>query len=385
MTKYAPRTSTAAVKWAKSKVGHSIYTGMCQAFTVTAFGTGGVGDFDGDRDADAVDGWKAATKRVHAKDIKDFTKIPAGVALYWSGGSRGFGHAAVSIGGGQMVTTDRSSGRVGIAPIKGWWSGSHHFLGYVLVEGNGHTLTDPPKPAKIRFVTWNVALNFKRAGLADRTNRIARKLKGWRVDFVAVQECPTSGDGSVLFPKLKGIDLDKRVGSHGRYVIFRSSVTTVHDWVSLNFGEKRATVVYATIRGHEKVIVNCHSRSGSDAATRAHRGRWANKVIDASLAFAKGHDVSAQDVIFLGDFNGGEFAEAAKAHSFGRGRSYSAIKTALIRTYNGWGKKHKDAGGQFDYGLFHLAFLKAKRVLKAKTFFTPRASDHNAVFFEIKE
>lgn len=144
---YAPYPATQAVKRAKSYVGQRKFSGMCQAFTVTMFGTGAVGDYDRDRDADAVDGWKAAVahgKVVRASSISDYSRIPAGVMLYWSGGSQGYGHAAVSIGGGRMVTTDYSNGKIGIATIKGWWGRTHTFLGYVLVEGNGHTLTDPP-------------------------------------------------------------------------------------------------------------------------------------------------------------------------------------------------------------------------------------------------
>lgn len=143
--KYAPFTATEAVKRAKKKVGKAEFSGMCQAFTVTMFGTGGVGDYDRDRDADAVDGWKKARDHgrvVPVSLISDYTAIPMGVMLYWSGGSRGYGHAAVSIGRGQMVTTDGNGRRIAIRNIKGWWARSHKFLGYVTVDGNGFTLAD---------------------------------------------------------------------------------------------------------------------------------------------------------------------------------------------------------------------------------------------------
>ncbi len=142
--KIAPHPGASAVARARSYIGKAAFSGMCQAFTVTMFGTGGVGYYDDDGDADAVDGWRKAVDHgrvVHASQIARYEDIPAGVALYWSGGSRGYGHAAVSIGGGRMVTTDAARGGViGERPIRGWWASSHQFLGYVLIEGNGHTL-----------------------------------------------------------------------------------------------------------------------------------------------------------------------------------------------------------------------------------------------------
>lgn len=151
MLKYAPRTSTAAIAAAKAWVGKAFRPGMCQYFVVVnVFGTGGVGDFDGDRAADAEDGWKAAVARglvVPAKDILDYDDIPAGVPLYWLGGSHDNGHAATSAGGGDCYSTDLPYyGRVGRVPItevhRRW---GLTFAGYVLVTGNGYTVTDPPK------------------------------------------------------------------------------------------------------------------------------------------------------------------------------------------------------------------------------------------------
>lgn len=150
MPKYAPRTSTAAIAKAKEWVGKSYPAGWCQKWVVAEiFGTGGVGDFDGDRAADAEDGWKAAAARgrvVKASEIGSYDDIPAGVALYWAGGSRDNGHAAVSAGDGYTYSTDLpTSGRVGrvkISEIARRWG--MLFLGYVTVTGNGYTLTDKP-------------------------------------------------------------------------------------------------------------------------------------------------------------------------------------------------------------------------------------------------
>lgn len=158
--KMAPYPGPVAVDRALAMVGKPYGVGWCQKFTNEIFGTGPVGDFDKDNDADAVDGWKAAKangKVVTADKINKLTDIPAGVMLYWTGGSHSYGHAAVAVGNGQMVSTDLpTSGKVGKVPI----TAAHDnwgltFAGYVLVEGNGYTLlpatTAPkaptPKPA----------------------------------------------------------------------------------------------------------------------------------------------------------------------------------------------------------------------------------------------
>lgn len=80
--------------------------GTCQLWTRTIFGAPSVGDQDRDGDADAVDGWKsepATTK--HPGDRNP----PAGVPVAFSGGSKGYGHRAVSLGGGKIRSTDMTS------------------------------------------------------------------------------------------------------------------------------------------------------------------------------------------------------------------------------------------------------------------------------------
>jgi hypothetical protein len=152
MPKYAPRTSTKAIAAAKAYVGKRFKPGWCQAFVVVnVFGTGGVGDWDGDRAADAEDGWKAAVAQgrvVSARQIASYDDIPAGVPLYWLGGSRDNGHAATSAGGGDCYSTDLPNygyvGRVPITEVNRRWGLT--FAGYVIVTGNGYTVTDPPAP-----------------------------------------------------------------------------------------------------------------------------------------------------------------------------------------------------------------------------------------------
>lgn len=144
-TKTAPRSGQAAVDKALSWVGKPYPIGYCQMWTNEVFGTGAVSDYDRDGACDAEDGWRKAVdhgKVVHAGVIKNLADVPAATMLYWLGGRQDHGHAAVSIGGGQMVSTDLPTmGRIGKVPItkaRDEWGLS--FVGYVLVEGNGHDL-----------------------------------------------------------------------------------------------------------------------------------------------------------------------------------------------------------------------------------------------------
>jgi hypothetical protein len=79
--------------------------GTCQLWTRTQFLGKSAGDQDGDGDADAVDGWKSEPLRFrHAGDRNP----PRGVPVAFSGGSKGYGHRAISLGGGKIRSTDMS-------------------------------------------------------------------------------------------------------------------------------------------------------------------------------------------------------------------------------------------------------------------------------------
>lgn len=80
--------------------------GTCQLWTRTQFGASSAGDQDRDGDADAVDGWKSEpTSARHPGDRNP----PRGVPVAFSGGSKGFGHRAVSLGGGKIRSTDMTA------------------------------------------------------------------------------------------------------------------------------------------------------------------------------------------------------------------------------------------------------------------------------------
>lgn len=82
--------------------------GTCQLWTREIFGVGSAGDRDRDGDADAVDGWLSEPPaHRHVGDRNP----PAGVPIAFSGGSRGYGHRAVSLGNGRIRSTDMGKGR----------------------------------------------------------------------------------------------------------------------------------------------------------------------------------------------------------------------------------------------------------------------------------
>lgn len=104
----------------------------CQLWTRTMFGAPSVGDRDGDGDADAVDGWKSEPERFRHTDRNP----PAGTPVAWGGGSRGYGHRAVSLGKINGVVMVRSTdaptrGRVGTVPLD-WFERNWglHYLGW---------------------------------------------------------------------------------------------------------------------------------------------------------------------------------------------------------------------------------------------------------------
>lgn len=85
----------------------------CAQWTRERFGVGALGDYDGDGAADAEDMWKAAKIRNEGD-----RNPPAGVPVYWGGGSQDNGHIAVSLGGGLIRSTDAAgTGRVGTVPL----------------------------------------------------------------------------------------------------------------------------------------------------------------------------------------------------------------------------------------------------------------------------
>lgn len=85
-------------------------TRMCMQWTRLMAGQDAVGDYDGDKAADAEDGWKSSTSK-HPDDREP----PEGTMVFYGGGSKDNGHAAISLGpigenGVYMIRTTDGAG-----------------------------------------------------------------------------------------------------------------------------------------------------------------------------------------------------------------------------------------------------------------------------------
>lgn len=145
MTKYAPHARDSRSR-ALARVGRRYPPGWCLRWVAReVFGVPGVGDWDGDRAADAEDFWKAAVKRGDVVRTSDPSKIPAGVMVMWTGGRNDHGHAAYSLGRGMMVSTDAPHrgyiGKVRISWVRQHWG--LQLVGYIKRDANGYTYVRP--------------------------------------------------------------------------------------------------------------------------------------------------------------------------------------------------------------------------------------------------
>lgn len=101
-----------AIAWAEAQTRFSP-DGLCLKFTRTCYHVSALW-------SDAATGWANADLRHLGNSTP-----PRGVPVWWTGGSNGYGHVAISAGGGYVISTDYpSSEKVGRARIdaltKGW-------------------------------------------------------------------------------------------------------------------------------------------------------------------------------------------------------------------------------------------------------------------------
>lgn len=104
------RTPQQAAQWALSQVrkGVSGWQGLCEKFARSSYGLPG-------QYHDAAAHWKDAVRKGRAHRG---STPPVGALVYWTGGSKGYGHAAVSIGGGKIVSTDiKRKGKADVVSI----------------------------------------------------------------------------------------------------------------------------------------------------------------------------------------------------------------------------------------------------------------------------
>lgn len=126
--------ATAAQAIAKAK-GYTTYAvGMCDRFVAEIYGFGSSGY------ATAVQNWQGTPSGLrHPGDWN----APAGALMYWSGGSTGAGHVALSLGNGSIITTDATGpGTVGTVsarvPTDRW---GHPYLGWAFPYFQGKEAT----------------------------------------------------------------------------------------------------------------------------------------------------------------------------------------------------------------------------------------------------
>lgn len=156
--------------------GVNVGVGLCMKNVRTAYGIPALGDYDGDGDADAVDGWKAARLR-HKVEAVD--AVPAGVPVWWTGGSHGYGHVAISDGGGWAWSTDlRRPGRwdrVRISQVAQTWGGMT--LAGWSEDLNGVTVWTKPTPPPSRGEHVDAAAAELRAAAKASAGAPARLAK----------------------------------------------------------------------------------------------------------------------------------------------------------------------------------------------------------------
>lgn len=144
----------------------------CAQWTRERFLVGALGDYDGDGAADAEDMWKAAKIR-----NADDRNPPAGVPVYWGGGSQDNGHIAVSLGGGMIRSTDAAgAGRVGTValdfPEKAW---GMPYLGWS-EDLYGNEIPDPEGDAARAAARREAKIARKKAKRSEAL-ALARRLK----------------------------------------------------------------------------------------------------------------------------------------------------------------------------------------------------------------
>lgn len=148
MTKYAPRTMTAAGNRAKSLVGHANRVGYCLAECVrTVYDIDGPYHWGGNGQPWAINYWLSAVSRGKVVRTSDPKKVPFGAMLFFDSTRNRAEHVAIGAGGGYCFSTDfPRTGRWGkakISSIESAWG--MHLVGYILVTGDGITLTDRKK------------------------------------------------------------------------------------------------------------------------------------------------------------------------------------------------------------------------------------------------
>jgi len=110
LTVSAARTPAQALATARQDYldGHNFGVGHCLIAVQSYYGVPGGYPY-------AISSWQAAD---HKRPVAGGHDVPRGAPVYWSGGSHGYGHVAISMGGGLCYSTDwKRPGKVDVALI----------------------------------------------------------------------------------------------------------------------------------------------------------------------------------------------------------------------------------------------------------------------------
>lgn len=168
-------------------IGDDVEPRTCQKWTRELVDAPSVGDVDGDGDPDAEDGWKAEPNV--GKHFGD-RNPPAGVPMYWEGGSEDNGHRAWSVGDGFLVGVDTpQNGKIGKVHIDwvernwglryvGW---SETISGIRIPKPNPEPAPKEPRPdSKAGKALRNLRAARKRAhdnGYTERVKELDKAIK----------------------------------------------------------------------------------------------------------------------------------------------------------------------------------------------------------------
>jgi len=130
------RTGNDAIAWARDHMRWS--EGYCLQWVRSCFDVGS-------RDPDAATAWRNAFGR-HPVNSGDH--CPRAVPIYWTGGSRGYGHIALSVGNGNCISTDAGGSgvcaKVSIDGLTRAWG--QNFMGWAESVNGVRVFQAKPKP-----------------------------------------------------------------------------------------------------------------------------------------------------------------------------------------------------------------------------------------------
>jgi hypothetical protein len=125
---------------------------------------------------DASTAWRNANNR----HLGDRSGVPRGAAAYWTGGSKGYGHIAISLGNGQFRSTDANgAGRCATRTLA-WFDANWPSLKYAGWADNINEVTIPGADGKKDDMPLNAEdLNKIRKIVSEEVEKRVGDVVGW--------------------------------------------------------------------------------------------------------------------------------------------------------------------------------------------------------------